>query len=147
MDKTLINLLTILLGGGGLFSVLTKYSVPELNATFWGKNIFAVKRDIIEKVMTRIFILMSALGLVIQVFGEILRVPARIYSIEFYFCLFVIGFVVTLGIVFLCAFVGKKIAKIKWLPEIIKSQRELFNQAKYIIAHDCWREDQTDRSN
>ena len=58
LDKTLLNLSTILFAGSGLFAVLTKFSVPELNLTIMGGNPYhiKIKREKIEKVMTWIFI-------------------------------------------------------------------------------------------
>lgn len=67
MDKTSLNLISIVLGGVGLFVVLTKFSVPELHATFLRSNPFAVKRDIIESVMTWLFTGLTLLGLLVQV--------------------------------------------------------------------------------
>jgi len=55
LDKTIINLATILISGTGLFVVLTKFNVPELNMSFVGGNPYAVKRDIIEGVMSFVF--------------------------------------------------------------------------------------------
>ena len=69
MDKTSLNLISIVLGGVGLFVVLTKFSVPELHATFLGSNPFAAKRDTIESVMTWLFTGLTLLGLLVQVGG------------------------------------------------------------------------------
>lgn len=81
MDKTIINLLTILVSGSGLFVVLTKFNVPELNMLFLGENPYALKRDIIDNVMTWTFTSLALFGLLFQVAGEIFGrdVPERIH--------------------------------------------------------------------
>ena len=38
MDRTIINLVSILVGGAGLFTVLTGFNVPELNVIFFWKE-------------------------------------------------------------------------------------------------------------
>ena len=39
MDRTIINLVSILVGGAGLFTVLTGFNVPELNMNFFLERI------------------------------------------------------------------------------------------------------------
>jgi len=82
MDRTILNILSVLLGGAGLLVVLTKFNVPELNMTFWDQNPFAIKRDVVDSVMTWIFTGLTIFGLVIQLISEILgdRLPTRQYS-------------------------------------------------------------------
>ena len=63
MDKTSLNIVSIVLGGVGLFVVLTKFSVPELHATFLDSNPFVVKRDVIESFMTWLFTGLTLFGL------------------------------------------------------------------------------------
>ncbi|MFA6472823.1 MAG: hypothetical protein WCU00_12360, partial [Candidatus Latescibacterota bacterium] len=52
IDKTSLNLISILISGAGLFAVLTKYNVPELNMTYLDGNPFAEKREVIDCFMT-----------------------------------------------------------------------------------------------
>ena len=52
MDKTLLDLISLLIAGAGLFAVLTKFNVRQLRATYFGENPYALKRDEIERVMT-----------------------------------------------------------------------------------------------
>ena len=63
IDRTIINLITLLISGTGIFAALTKYSAPELSKSYWGENPFAFKRDKIDAVMTWIFTILVALGL------------------------------------------------------------------------------------
>ncbi len=50
LDKTILNLLTLLIAGGGLFAVLTKFDVPQLRMSFLGENLYALKRDVVDKI-------------------------------------------------------------------------------------------------
>ena len=144
MDKTLINLLSILIGGAGLFAVLTKFSVPDLNMTFLGENPFAVKRDSIDKVMTWMFMGLALAGVLIQVLRLIFddRLAERLHGPWFYALAAVAGVFAVAALVIGLAFTGNKIAKAFWLPKIIESQRELFQSSAFIVEHDGWREDQ-----
>ena len=72
-----MNLLSFIIGGGGLFVVLTKFNVPELNMMFFGENPFAIKRDTIDTVMTWIFTVMTLIGILLQIYSEILGRPCR----------------------------------------------------------------------
>lgn len=144
MDKTLINLLSIFIGGAGLFAVLTKFSVPDLNMTFFGENPFAVKRDSIDKVMTWMFMGLALAGVLIQILRLIFddRLDERLHGPWFYALAAVAGVFAVAALVIGLAFTGNKIAKAFWLPKIIESQRELFESSAFIIEHDGWREDQ-----
>ena len=77
MDKTSINLLTILIAGAGLFGALVKFYSPEVNYSFFGENPFLVKRDIIENTMSWIFTLLALSGLLFQAYKEIWGVKIK----------------------------------------------------------------------
>lgn len=144
MDKTIINLLTILVSGSGLFVVLTKFNVPELNMLFLGENPYALKRDIIDNVMTWTFTSLALFGLLFQVAGEIFGrdVPERIHRARFYLLFFVIGSLsMVLAVWFLTGF-GNWIARRAWLPVVVENQRQLFRSSLFVVEHDGWREDQ-----
>lgn len=144
MDKTSINLLTILIAGAGLFGALVKFYSPEVNYSFFGENPFLVKRDIIENTMSWIFTLLALSGLLFQAYKEIggVKIKETIHSINFYLKLFSVGLVVMIIVVLSLTWVGSKIAKVKWMPRIIESQKEAFAAAQFIIEHDGWRQDQ-----
>jgi len=146
LDQTTINLLTILIGGAGLFSVMTKFYSPEVNYSFFGENPFLVKRDIIEGVLSWVFTSVGFLGLLLQVYKEIYadKIIERKYIARFYFKFFVLGFVAMVGIVYILSVTGKAVARQIWQPRIVNSQREVFELASFITKHNGWREDQLD---
>lgn len=138
IDKTSLNLISIVLGGTGLFVVLTKFSVPELNASFFEMNPFAIKRDVIESVMTRIFTLLTTFGLLVQVVVAIVdgRLKERVHGTRFYTLLFVVVLAMAAALVPLLTAIGRRVARGSWLPQIVENQKELYAAARFVIEHD-----------
>ena len=146
LDQTTINLLTILISGAGLFSVMTKFYSPEVNYSFFGENPFLVKRDIIESVLSWVFTSVGFLGLLLQVYKEICadKLMERKYEAPFYFKFFVLGFMAMVGVVFIFSVTGNAVARQIWQPRIVNSQKEVFESASFITKHNGWRKDQLD---
>lgn len=144
IDKTIIELIVILVAGAGLFAILTKYSVPELNATFFGKNVFADKRDIIDTKMTWIFTFLAIVGVLIQVYSVIFchNLQERLYSSKYYASFFAIGIIFMAFVVFFLGCFGKFIARKQWFPVVISEYKEAFELSMFIIENDGWRKDQ-----
>jgi hypothetical protein len=144
MDRTILNLLSLIIGGSGIFVVLTKFNVPELNMSFLGENPFAIKRDAIDNVLTWIFTSLALVGLILQIFGEIWsdRIPARQYTFRFYAWFSLASLLVIVAVVFVLTAMGNRIAKGIWLPVIIDKATEGYVQARFIIEHDGWSADQ-----
>lgn len=136
--------MSIVIGGTGLFVVLTKFNLPELNMSFWGENPFAIKRDAIDNVMTWIFTSFALIGLLIQVGSKIwgYGLAQRLYSTWFYVSLFVIAVVISILLVVPLTAAGRRIAMRYWLPTIVEKMTEAYSQARFIVDHDGWRQDQ-----
>lgn len=134
-DKTILDLLTILIAGAGLFAVLTKFDVPQLRSSFLGENPFAIKRDIIESVMTWIFVLLAISGLLIQAYSLISKLNERNFSTSFYFKFSILGFLGIVIIIFCLAAFGRFVAKKIWWSPVIQSQSEGFKLAGAIIKN------------
>src|SRR5665213_45871 len=118
MDRTTLNIVSIVAGGAGLFVVLTKVNVPELNMTFLGANPFAIKRDAIEGVMTWIFTLLTLAGAVLQLAGEIWRkrFHSGTRSSRFYAVVTVGAVLITTLVVLSLTFLGNRFARRSWQP-------------------------------
>lgn len=129
IDKSLINLFTILISGAGVFAIFLKYNVPQLNKSFWDENPYAIKRDIIESVMTWVFIFLALLGLLIQsysiIYGDVIY--ERLHNSLFYIMSSIGGAMFMMIVIYSLGCLGKIIARRKWLPIIVKNQTELFN--------------------
>lgn len=125
LDKSLLDLLTILISGAGIFAILLKYNVPQLNASFYNENPYQVKRDIIENVMTWIFILIALVGLLIQTYSKIFGdvISERLHSTSFYFKTFVIGIIVMGVFVNLLGIAGNGIAKKNCCRLLLRSRQ------------------------
>jgi hypothetical protein len=144
LDKTSLNLISLVLGGVGLFVVLTKFSVPELHATFLGSSPFAAKRDVIESVMTWLFTGLTLLGLLVQVGVAICGnyIEERSHTTRFYIVLFGAALAVGVVLVPLLTAVGNGVARRFWLSQVVENQKEVYRAASFVIEHDGWREDQ-----
>ncbi|MDD5259478.1 MAG: hypothetical protein PHD29_05880 [bacterium] len=144
IDSITVNLFTIIISGVGIFTAITKFNIPELNTAFWGKNPFAIKQSIIENTMTLTFSSLAIFGLFLQVLKEIHvnSIPNRLYKTHHYYFILAIGILLMCAVVPILTGLGNTIAKNKWLPIIIKEQKEVFLQTSFIIEHDGWRKDQ-----
>ena len=140
MDRTLINLLSVLVGGAGLFTVLTGFSVPELHMSYFGQNPFAVKRDVIENVMNWTFSLVALAGLGLQVWAEIWgsNLTERSHDAKYYAIFSAVGLVVVGLLVWALTGAANMVAKRQWQPTVIALQREVFERAKFASEHDGW---------
>lgn len=143
MDRTLINLTSMLVGGAGLFTVLTGFNVPELNMSFWDANPYAIKRDAIENTMEWLFTFVASVGLFLQLWKEIwgASLPDRSHDSNYYIKFVLLGFVLVGLMVWTLTGVGNWIARWQWQPTVVQLQTELFEQAKFVAAHEGWDRD------
>ncbi len=144
MDQASLNLVSFVLGGTGLFVVLTRFSVPELNVAFLGINPYAIKRDIIESVMTWVFTLLALSGLLVQVVVVVAgpHIQDRAHSTWYYLGLSILAVIVASALVPLLMAVGNRIARRSWIPKIVESHKDVYETARFILKHEGWREDQ-----
>ncbi len=144
MDRTVINLTSLLLGGAGIFAVLTEYSVRELRKTYWGENPFAIKAEVIKGLTTSLFVALAVVATLLQAMAEIVgdRLPERRHGLPAYVLFFLVGVALDVGIVRGLAWLGRKLARRRWWPEVIKSQSAAFVAARAIVLNDGWRDDQ-----
>jgi hypothetical protein len=140
MDRTIVNIVSLLLGGAGILVVLTKFNVPELNLMFVGENPFALKRDNIESTMTWVFTCLALLGIVLQVVAEVLgdRLPARLHGIRTYFVVSVLLLIATGLLVRGLTAVGNGVAKKRWLPRVVTNQSAVYQRTRFVLEHDGW---------
>jgi len=144
MDKTLINILTLLISGSGFFVALTKFNVPQVNQSFLGTNPFLIKRDKIDSVMTWTFTLLAISGLLLQFYAEILgeNIQSRLYTQHFYIIFTACSVVVVVAIAFALTKIGRVIARRILQPILVENQKEAFEKAKFIVENDGWTKEQ-----
>jgi hypothetical protein len=136
MDRTQINIISILLGGAGLFIVLTGFNVPEVNMTFFDTNPFVVKRNEIESTMKWVFTGVVLCGFLLRLFAEISDRPKRSHDWRYY-SIFCAGcFIAVVMLVWGVTIVGNLIARSHWEPKVIELQRENFERVKSFAEHD-----------
>ena len=129
-----------LIGGAGLFTVLTGFNVPQLNMSFWGENPYAVKRDVIETTMNWIFAIVALVALMIQLWAEIwgAHLPERSHDSKYYIS-FSVGGLIAVGVmVWVLTGFGNWIARLQWQPTVVALQRELFDRTKFVVEHAGW---------
>lgn len=147
IDQTLITLATLLISGTGLFAVLTKFNVPELSMSFWGQNPFVTKRDVIDGVMTWIFTSLAIAGLLLQacalIWGN--SILERQHSPQVYGLMFCVGLLMMVIVAFSLTKAGHFVARRRWLPEVLAGQKDLYDEARFILDHDGWRENQLEQ--
>ena len=116
MDKATLHILSLVIGGTGLFVVVTKSNVPELRMSFLGENPFAIKREVIDNVMSWIVASLTLVGLLIQACAEIWghELPERLHATLFYVSLFITAVIATIIFVVLLTAVGRSIARRHW---------------------------------
>jgi hypothetical protein len=144
LDRTIVNLTSLLLGGAGLFTVLTGFNVPETTSSFYGENPFAIKRDAIETAMDWIFSGVALVALALQLFAEIFseQLPNRLYGPQLYVAFAIAGLVVVVTLVWLLGKLGRVFARRTWLPRVVGAQGDLFKRAAFIVEHDGWTEEE-----
>jgi hypothetical protein len=144
LDRTMVNLLTILVGGAGIFTALTGFNVPELNYSYIGENPFAAKRDAIQNVMTPLFTSLAMIALLLQVLAGIWgeRLSERLHSRRYYLWFSVVVFVSISLLVWILTVAGEGYAKSIWWPKVIAGESEGLKTAEFLIQHDGWRADQ-----
>ncbi len=140
MDRTLINLASIFVGGAGLFTVLTGFNVPELNVSFFDANPYAIKRDAIENTMKWLFTFVAFIGLILQWSKEIWEasLPKRSHGTIYYLSFSLIALIVVCLMVWMLTGVGNRIARWQWQPDVVRLQSELFEQVKFVVTHEGW---------
>jgi hypothetical protein len=134
----MINLASLLLGGAGLFTVLTGFNVPETTSSFWGENPFAIKRDAIETAMDWIFSSVALVALLLQAYAEILgdELPQYLHSRRFYVWFAGGALIAVVALVWLLSAGGRAIARRWWISRVIRDQGNLFQRAESVIRND-----------
>lgn len=143
IDKATIDLLGVLVTGVGIYAVLTKASVPglispQIAKAFWDHNPYVHKRDTIESKMTFFYTWVALAGFGLQGLSVILGgvLPERLYSWPTYTVLFSVGAALCWPLTKFVAQLALKKARSAWLPEVIKSQHQLFSRTCEIFGND-----------
>lgn len=140
IDRTIVNIVSILVGGGGIFAIFTEYQVPELHLAFLDGNPFSQKREIIANAQGLVFTALTLSALVIQLWVQVAgnQLDQRRHELATYLAISVCGLVVlALGVWALSQF-GQWWARSEWQPIAIESQREAFERATFVVSHDGW---------
>ncbi len=147
-DKTTLYILTVLISGIGIIgSRYCKYEPPQTLLSFLGENPYLIKKQIIDATISKYFTFLALGGLTVQLFRVFWDIPDKIYAAKIYFGFFLVGCFIMYFLMLVMKNLGRHVARKKWLPKIISNQKESFETAEYIVAHDGWRKDQWDKRN
>jgi hypothetical protein len=137
MDRTSLNLISLILGGAGLFAALTGYNVPQTRLSFFGENPYQVKRDEIARVLAWLFTLVALAAGAIQLAAEIAgdSVPARLYTFWSYIRVAAVAVIGAAVVVALVSRLGYVLARRRWLPQVLKGQRERIERTLFAADH------------
>lgn len=132
MDRTELNIISIFLGGVGLFGALSGFNVPEVNETYYDVNLYAIRRDAIERTTKVVFTGVALFGLLVRLYAEVSGRSSHSHDRKHYnrlsFALLLAGI--------LLVWVGgegcKQIAEWQWKPKVVEVQRKSFVHAKCI---------------
>ena len=141
LDKTMVSIIAMVFGGVGLVGAITHYDIPRARRSVYGENLFLLKENIINSVVTWIFTLYAMIGLVFQIiFGEIIELEDRLHDTGFYFLALLAAFLVTISLIPLMKRISKWLARDYWLPELVKKAKENFLLAKSFVEKDTVQE-------
>ncbi len=137
IDKTILDLISLLFGTAGIFSVLVKYSVPQLNQTYIGSNPHGLKRDVIDSVTTKMFLFLALIGIFIQAISIIKgdSLP-RQHSERWYIMAFLYGIPCILVVTYVFGKLARIIAQLIWKPKIAKEFVENLDYLHFMIGSD-----------
>jgi hypothetical protein len=147
MDRTLVNVASILVGGAGLLAVLIGFNIPQVDVPFVWENSFRVKQAAIEWTMTWVFTSLTLCGPVLQLGAQIwgADLPERSHHTRYYVIFSVGGLIMVALMVFVLAGFGDWVAKRYWQPRVIAFQQATFERAAFVVEHEGWAPELWDR--
>ena len=147
IDKTIVQIVSIVIASTGLFAALSRYHSREARQAFWGDSPFILKKEMIDGVLSLCYASWTLVGFIIQWILVIFNpnMPIRIYRLLDYILLSVTIVVCSIIVIKILSRIGYWIARPKWKYDAIKQMRANYLNAKYIVEHDGWREDQYDQ--
>ncbi|GEM_PF-3131750 len=147
IDKVVLDLTSLFLASAGIFSVLTKFYVPQLNLMYMGHNPHGIKRDAIDSISTWIFLLLGLVGILLQGYSIIDdHSLKRLHTRNWYLVAFVLGMVGTIFLTYVLGKVGKFFAKKKWGPELGRRYAKNLEYLHFMVGHESeWSQKYKDR--
>ncbi len=126
IDQKIIIIVSIIISVKGLIGAITKYSNRRKNVTFFSRNLYNDKSDIIDGYVTWIFTGIGAIGLLLPIIPIIWwkQIEVEIYGCSDYGYFTIIcicaAILNTILLLRFCRYLAKK----KWRPEIVNCLKE-----------------------
>ena len=140
MDKTLLNIISMILGAVGLIGAITKYDFPKARKTVYGENLFALKENIVNNFVVWYFTLYAAFGLFIQVvFGEVFAdgMKDRLHDNGFYLMALIVSLGLIASLIPILKSLSRWVSKSYWHSEIVPKAKANFLLAKELYQIDA----------
>jgi len=131
LDQILLEIISFSISSIGIFNFLLRYDVPQLDKTYYGKNLYKIKARILNNIKNWFYAIPTFAGLLIIPFKEIYsdQIPQRLILDNISY---IIILLITLLIVFWCfkkiSILGIKHAKQFWEPVVISEIMSAYNQ-------------------
>lgn len=136
MDRTILNLASLLLGAAGIFTVLSGYNGPELRTAFGGENPFLVKQDAINGWKDRLFMGVAVLAVLIQAVAEVFgaSIEDRSHGWRLYLVAFGTILVIIASLWFGIVAISVRLARREWFEPLAKVFRPVLSAAERDFA-------------
>jgi hypothetical protein len=144
IDKVILETIILLAIGLSLYAVLTRAYEQGVNDPLYGTDLFALKKEAVDKYNTYLFSGLALAGFILQVAVTFNRgkIKNKIYSGKVYFVVFISGVAVFSFLSSGMVWLGTRLAKQEWLPRVIATQVDIYQVAKRIIINRGLRDDQ-----
>lgn len=122
LDPIFLEILSFSISGIGIFNFLVRYDVPQLENTYYGKNLFKLKEKHINNVVNWFYAIPALMGLIIIPIKEIFldKLPNRQES-NLYYVVLLIGSILISCLLFkILSKLGIRLSRRKWEPIIIE---------------------------
>jgi hypothetical protein len=135
MDKTLLDIVSVFLGGAGVIGAIVKYKYPEARKTYWDGNLYNEKADIIDDTIVIVFSILTVISLFIQIVIKIWndKIPERLYNSNTYLICSIIGLIITSSLIAVFLLISYRIAQLFWFPMIAREYKDNIILARTII--------------
>ena len=123
LDKTMLNLLSLVIAAHGILFALVRFNPREAIMTFFDKNLYLLKRDIIDDCKKFIFAIVTIAGLAIQAIPILHQhIPERIYPVQYYprwtLTILILTFLISLILEYASRLLGKRVSRRRLIPEL-----------------------------
>lgn len=135
IDRNVIDIFSLFIGGAGLFGAITKFSSDKAVTPFYdGPNIYALKENKKNKAIEYVFLVIGLIGIFLQALNRIFPnvIKENLKSTAEYIAWAIFALLITFVIVFFSIYLARRIARQYWCPIIIDRVKDEFYRVQEI---------------